>query len=149
MPRIRRNFLKDMEEEYKESPNTTASMFVQSFRTHYPNIRSFASQISRFKSQLKSAGCSDIEFLGALKPTSQESKEVHRINKARLELRSKNESITLKGVGDQLILLFRSWLNSDILGELYIGIAALSGLRLTEIVCRANLEPPTVTHAYT
>jgi len=138
-----------MEEKYQKDRNTTASMFVQSFRMHYPNIRSFASQISRFKSQLKNAGCSDIEFLGDLKPTSQESKEVHRINKARLELRCKNESITLKGVGDQLILLFRSWLNSDTLGELYVGIAALTGLRLTEIICRANLEPPTVTHSYT
>jgi len=125
MPRLRINSLKQQQDEWTSNPDVNPKTIVERFLLHYPNIRSFAAQISRFKSKLKTAGCTDKDFLSKLKTTPAESKEVQRLNKKRLEQRCKDESITLKGVGDLLILLFRKWLNSDTLGELYCGYCCI------------------------
>ena len=55
-------------------------------------------------------------------------------------------SITLKNCGDNLIMTFRQFLESDSLGELMIGIQATTGLRQIEVVCRAGIDIPKLNH---
>jgi hypothetical protein len=54
-PRV--NFIRDQLDLVKQSPkNVTGDQVVGNFRRHYPNTSSFASSISRFKSELKKLG---------------------------------------------------------------------------------------------
>ena len=48
--------------------------------------------------------------------------------------------------GDNLIMYFRSCLESSELGPLVMGIQACTGFRMVEAVCRGTLDPPKMNH---
>jgi hypothetical protein len=144
-PRI--NFIRDQLEVLKQHPLMKATEIVQNFRLHYTNTASFASSISRFKSELRKTGMvSDLEFLSQLKPNPEEMQKVNEKNRKHLIDKCKS-SITLKNCGDNLIMYFRSCLESSELGPLIMGIQACSGLRMVEAVCRGYIECPKLTHS--
>ena len=79
-PRV--NFIREQLHIVQENPlHVQAEEIVQRFRLHYPNIGSFASSISRFKSELRKLNVVSEECLSKLKPTRQETAEVHKKNK--------------------------------------------------------------------
>jgi hypothetical protein len=124
-----------------------ATEIVQNFRLHYTNTASFASSISRFKSELRKTGTvSDWKFLSQLKPTPEEMQKVNEKNRKHLIDKCKR-SVTLKSCGDNLIMYFRSCLESSELGPLIMGIQACSGFRMVEAVCRGNIESPRLDHS--
>jgi primosomal protein N' len=104
-PRI--NFIRDQLEVLKQHPLMKATEIVQNFRLHYANTASFASSISRFKSELRKAGTvSDLEFLSQLKPTPEEMQKVNEKNRKHLIDKCKR-SVTLNNCGDNLIMYFK------------------------------------------
>ncbi len=143
-PRV--NFIREQLELFQAEPNTTAEQLVQNFRLHYPNTASFASSISRFKSTVRKIGTASDSFLAQLKPTPEETAAVRAQSQKKLESKCKN-SITLKDAGDNLIMHFRSCLESMDLGELVMGIQACTGFRLVEAVCRGQVNKPKLEHA--
>jgi hypothetical protein len=143
----RLNFIGQQTQLWMIDNEEPAAQFVHRFRLHYPNLSSFSSSISRFKSDMRKAGA-PAEFLDALKPTKEETAEVHLKNKVRLELKCR-ESITLRNCGDNLIMTLRQFLESSDLGKLMVGLQATTGLRMLEVVCRANIETPKLNHDHT
>ena len=147
-PRV--NFIREQLELFQAEPNTTAEQLVQNFRLHYPNTASFASSISRFKSAVRKLGTASDSFLVQLKPTLEETAAVRAQSQKKLESKCKN-SITLKDAGDNLIMYFRSCLESMDAGELVMGmipgIQACTGFRLVEAVCRGQVNKPKLEHA--
>ena len=85
------------------------------------------------------------ESLSKLKPTRQETAEIHKKNKKQLEIKCKS-AVTLKNCGDNLIMFFRNCLESPDLGKLIMGIQGCTGLRMVEAVCRGQIEAPKLTH---
>jgi hypothetical protein len=142
MPRI--NFVRVQTDLWQDRPNLAAEMFVQNFRLHYKNLASFASSISRFKSELRKKGATE-QYISLLRPTAEETAEVQAVNRKRLDLKCQH-SITLKQCGDNLIMYFRQCLESNELGKLMMGIQACAGLRMVEAVCRAEIKPPILNH---
>ena len=142
MPRV--NFSRVQKDLWEDRPHLSAETFVQNFRLHYQNLASFASSISRFKSELRKKGAPE-KFLDGLRPTAEETAEVQVTNRKRLDLKCQ-QSITLKNCGDNMILYFRQCLESNDLGKLKIGIQACTGLRMVEAVCRAEIETPLLNH---
>lgn len=140
----RKNFVQEQQQRWTEHPLLPAEDFVQCFRSHYVNLASFAASISRFKGELRKLGAPEA-FLAGLKPTTKETAEVHAKNKKQLELKCR-QSVTLKNCGDNLIMMFRKYLDSTDLGELMIGLQALTGLRMIEVVCRAEIGMPKTNH---
>jgi hypothetical protein len=140
----RRSFIREQQQRWTEEPHLSAEEFVQGFRTHYMNLASFASSISRFKGELRKLGAPEA-FLAGLKPTKKETADVHARNRQQLELKCR-QSITLKNCGDNLIMTCRKYLDSNDLGELMIGLQAMTGLRMIEVVCRAEIGMPKLNH---
>jgi len=141
MPRI--NFIQVQKGLWKDTPHLAAETLVDNFRRHY-NLASFASSISRFKSELRTAGAPE-EYVALLRPTAEETAEVQATNRRRLDLKCR-QSITLKNCGDNMIMYFRQCLESNELGKLMMGIQACTGLRMVEAVCRAEIDTPMLTH---
>ena len=139
-----RSFMREQQQRWTEEPHLSAETFVQCFRSHYGNLASFASSISLFKSELRKIGAPEA-FLVSLKPTTKETADVRARNRQRLELKYR-QSITLKNCGDNLITTCRKYLDSNDLGELMIGIQSMTGLRMIEVVCRAELGMPKLNH---
>jgi hypothetical protein len=142
MPRI--NFIRVQTDLWQDRPDLAAESFVHNFRLHYKNLASFASSISRFKSDLRKKGATE-QYIALLRPTAEETAEVQSTNRRRLELKCRH-SITLKQCGDNLIMYFRQCLESNELGKLMMGIQACTGLRMVEAVCRAEIETPMLNH---
>jgi hypothetical protein len=142
MPRIK--FIRVQKDLWKDTPLLAAETLVQNFRLHYPNLASFASSISRFKSELRKEGAPE-EYLALLRPKAEETAEVQATNRKRLDLKCQR-SVTLKQCGDNLIMYFRQCLESNELGKLVMGIQACTGLRMVETVCRAEIDTPVLTH---
>ena len=138
-------FIRDQIDLYSKNKRLEASTLVQNFRSHYPNLSSFASSISRFKSELKKIHKPPELFLAHLKPTAEEIAKVHAQSKKRLIAKCQN-SITLKNCGDNMIMFFRSCLESDKLGELFMGVQALTGMRMIEAITRVTLDHPKLNH---
>ena len=102
MRKLRVNFIRDQLDLVKHNPKgATAEAIVGNFRRHYPNTSSFASSISRFKSELKKLSLVSSEFLSQLKPSQEEIASVHDKNRRRLQEKCQN-SITLKNSGDNI-----------------------------------------------
>ena len=142
MPRI--NFIRVQKDLWRAQPHLSAETFVQNFRVHYKNLGSFASSISRFKSELRKEGATE-EYISLLRPSPQETAEVQAKNTKRLDLKCR-QSITLKNCGDNMIMYFRQCLESNELGMLIMGIQACTGLRMVEAVCRADIDTPLLNH---
>ena len=142
MPRI--NFIRVQKDLWKDRPNSAAETFVQNFRLHYQNLASFASSISRLKSELRKEGASE-EYIALLRPTAEERAEVQATNRKRLDFKCRH-SITLKNCGDNMIMYFRQCLESNEMGKLMMGIQACTGLRMVEAVCRSEIDTPMFTH---
>ena len=102
MPRI--NFIRVQKDLWRAQPHLSAETFVQNFRVHYKNLGSFASSISRFKSELRKEGATE-EYISLLRPSPQETAEVQAKNTKRLDLKCR-QSITLKNCGDNMIMYF-------------------------------------------
>lgn len=145
MPRIRPNFIREQTDLWRQNKHMNPQTFVKNFREHYKNLGSFASSISRFKSELRRKHGAPEDFLVELKPTAEETALVKAKNKQQLELKCR-ESVTLRNCGDNMIMYFRSCLDSNQLGELCMGIQATTGFRMLEMVCRAFLQPPKLNH---
>ena len=141
-PRI--NFIQVQTDLWKDRPNLSAGSFVQNFRLHYQNLASFASSMSRFKSELWEEGAPK-EYIALLRPTTEETTEVQATSRKRLDLKCR-QCITLKHCGDNMIVYFRQCLESNELGKLVMGILACTGLRMVEAVCRAEIDAPTLNH---
>lgn len=142
MPRI--NFIRVQKNLWKDTPHLAAERLVHNFRVHYKNLASFASSISRFKSELRKEGAAE-NYIALLRPTTEETAEVQAINRRRLDLKCR-QSITLKSCGDNMIMYFRQCLESNDLGRLMMGIQACTGLRMVEAVCRAEINTPMLNH---
>jgi hypothetical protein len=142
MPRI--NFIRVQKSLWIDRPHLSPETFVQNFRSHYTNLASFASSISRFKSELRKEGAPQ-EYITLLRPTAEETAEVQATNRKRLDLKCR-QSITLKNCGDNMIMYFRKCLESNDLGRLMMGIQACTGLRMIEAVCRAEIATPVLNH---
>jgi hypothetical protein len=142
MPRI--NFIRVQTDLWQARPHLAAESFVQTFRLHYTKLSSFASSISRFKSELRKKGAPE-EYIALLRPTAKETAEVQATNRKMLDLKCR-QSITLKNCGDNMIMYFRNCLESHDLGQLMMGIQACTGLRMIEAVCRAHIETPVLNH---
>jgi hypothetical protein len=140
----RKNFVHEQQQRWIEEPHLPAEEFVKCFRSHYTNLASFASSISRFKGELRKIGAPEA-FLASLKPTTEETADVRAKNRQQLELKCR-QSVTLKNCGDNLIMTCRRFLDSNDLGELMIGIQAMTGLRMIEVVCRAEIGMPKQNH---
>ena len=146
MQQPRANFIREQLKIVQTIPSVEVEDIVQNFRLHYPNIGSFASSISRFKSELRKKCVVSEVFLSKLKPTGEETAEVRLKNRKQLELKCKT-AVTLRNCGDNLIMFFRSCLEATDLGKLMIGIQACTGMRMVEAVCRGEIEPPKLTHS--
>ena len=93
---------------------------------------------------MKKRGVCD-SFLNELKPTANETASVRETNKKKLEIKCR-QSITLKNCGDNLIMTFRQYAESNDIGQLMISIQAMTGLRMTEVVVRAQFGAPKINH---
>ena len=138
-------FIQEQIDLFGKNKRLEPDTFVQNFRSHYSNLSSFASSISRFKSELGKKHHPPESFLAQLKPTGEEICQVHARSKQRLTEKCQN-SITLKNCGDNLIVYFRSCLESEKLGNLFMGIQAMTGFRQVEVIARGRLEHPKLNH---
>ena len=151
MPRV--NFIREQlllyETKLKSNEEPTRpEEFVQAFRQWYaPNLGSFASSLSRFKSLLRKEHSNEVSeaFLEGLKPSQEEVKAVKATNRERLLAKCRT-SVVLRN-GREVILFLRKCLASQDLGELMMGLIGCTGLRQIEVVCRAEIGKPKVGHA--
>ena len=85
MPQKRVCFIQEQIDLFGKNKQLEPDTFVQNFRSHYSNLSSFASSISRFKSELRKKHHPPESFLAQLKPTGEEIALVHAQSKKKID----------------------------------------------------------------